>query len=172
MLYRPAFHNELSEDECKERCLNEMRCKEAFFINYNSGYGCMLHYDEIPCLATSSVPWSPRAVHWEATTTIVPTAAPNSDGLPTNAPVSPTSQPSNVPEESLCYAGESLKADFQVSFSCLVNGESIGDYLDGTTTSETCAMSGGDWTPYTCSTAEDYWKGLPGMCWNLFSYSI
>ena len=141
-----------------------MRCKEAFFINYNSGYACMLHYDETPCLATSPIFWSPRAVHWEATTTIVPTAAPNSNGLPTNSPVSSTPQPSNSPEESLCSAGEVLKADFEVSYTCLVNGESIGDYLDGTTTSQTCANSGGEWIPYTCLVAEDYWKALPGMC--------
>ena len=75
------------------------------------------------------------------------------DEGPTPAPV----------EESLCYTGETLKADFEVSYSCLVNGESIGDYLDGTTTSQTCANSGGEWIQYTCLTAEDYWKALPGM---------
>lgn len=150
----------MSKDECRETCLSEKTCVEAFYVDlsgYSSVRTCVMYTDLQPCVSYGSGSWA-DAVQWRVTTKLdSPTKPPTPS--PTRAQ---TLSPSNYPTDSFCSSSEYLHANFVVSYSCVVNNQSIGDFLDGSTTSTTCANSGGVWTPYTCQNAQDYWKSLTG----------
>jgi len=105
----------------------------------------------LPCSSTTNGGWA-NAIHWKATTTLTPTSSPiKQPSTPVTPPVSsPTSEP------SLCSPPKILNPSTTAGYSCVKDGEPIGDSNDGGTSFTTCTNSGGDWTEYVCKTAEDY----------------
>lgn len=157
--------DDLSVDECKDRCLREARCAEAFYLDatpYGGTQGCVIHYDLLPCSSTYGASWA-NSVHWETTTSLEPTQPSTPSPLePPSTPVTvvPTTPPVVSPTThllSLCSPPEILVPSAIAGYSCLVDGVPNGqDSNDGTSTVTTCANAEGEWTAYTCSIAEDY----------------
>mmetsp|Transcript_18961 Transcript_18961/g.28092 ORF Transcript_18961/g.28092 Transcript_18961/m.28092 type:complete len:1368 (+) Transcript_18961:371-4474(+) len=155
----------LSADQCKDRCLQEARCVEAFYLDatpYGGTRGCAIYYDLLPCSSTVGASWA-NAVHWKASTSFEPSQPPSTPPpmdpltpIPTVATPSPVASPTAQPL-SMCSPPENIIPGAIAGYTCLVNGVSNGqDSNDGTSTATTCANAGGDWSSYDCSTAEDY----------------
>jgi len=147
-----------SAEKCRDRCLAERKCVEAFFFDFDYGgtvRGCAIHYEELPCSSTFGASWA-NAKHYKVTTVLNPTLAPISS--PTPAPVeSPT--PAPVGNPPLCDSPGTFVGSNSAGYACLVDGVSESDSNWGGTEAS-CSDIGGVWTPYDCFAAEAYYLGL------------
>ena len=172
VMYRPTFYLDWSKDECKERCLNEYRCIEAFYFDlraYSSVRACTLHFESIPCLSYEVAYWF-DPVHWKATSSTLSTSAPTSaptsklPSTPTSTPTSPisTSAPST---RELCPSSNVLLPEVSAGYHCFKDGSATGmDSNEGFSSEDCTNTHAGVWREYTCLEAEDYWLSLPGKC--------
>jgi len=51
--------------ECLDRCRNEHRCADAFWLDLSGGYTCVIYYDTTPCTSYFIATWA-TPIHWKA----------------------------------------------------------------------------------------------------------
>ena len=160
MIYRPKYTSD-SKLQCKERCLQEKLCIEAFYYNDETAdsSSCILHFEPKPCLSYEVVEGL-DAVHWKASTIIIPTFSPSPTSLEKTS--SPSSAPSMV-ERPLCSPSNILQPDTIAGYNCVVEGNpTLVDSNEGVTGTLCTDTFSGVWTSYSCLEAETYWQNLPG----------
>lgn len=139
-------------EECRDRCLAERKCVEAFFVDFNEVKGCTIHYDELPCSSTFFASWA-NAKHYKATTTLL--------GQPSSAPSeSPEPTPAPIVKPPLCDSPDAFIGSNNAGHACLVNGNASEIDSNWGGTPESCSDISGVWTPYDCFTAESHYLGL------------
>jgi len=149
----------MTKERCKQLCQDDDRCSDAFYFHYKNYYPpyCKIHFDLYPCISTS-YRYNADAVHYKAGN-VQPTLQPILQSTqPISQPIlQPISQPTSSPvgAPSLCISSDNqLISCALAGYSCVGNS---GDSNDGTTTQQGCEARGGNWTPYSCTTANSYY---------------